>query len=110
LISIYCGFIYPEVFGEMMIFSPALWVAPKIYFRAIKFFNPYQTKIYLYAGGRESENMIPNVQRLQAALQRKGLDGSKIEFNLSINPGGEHNEARWGEEFPKAVEWLYFGE
>jgi predicted alpha/beta superfamily hydrolase len=108
LISIYCGFIYPEVFGKMMIFSPALWVAPKIYFQAINFFNPYYTKIYLYAGGRESENMVPNVQRLRAALQRKGLDGSKIEFNLSINPNGEHNEARWGEEFPKAVEWLYF--
>ncbi|TAK37003.1 MAG: alpha/beta hydrolase [Saprospiraceae bacterium] len=108
LISIYCGFIYPEVFGKMMIFSPALWVAPKIYFQAINFFNPYTTKIYLYAGGKESENMVPNVKRLQTALQRKGLDGSKIEFHLSINPDGEHNEARWGEEFPKAVKWLYF--
>jgi predicted alpha/beta superfamily hydrolase len=108
LISIFSGFIYPEVFGKMMIFSPSLWLTPKIYFQAINFFNPFQTKIYLYAGGNEGANMIPNVQRLKAALQRKGLDGSKIEFQLSIDPEGEHNEAKWSEEFPKAVEWLFF--
>jgi len=108
LISIFSGFIYPEVFGKMMIFSPSLWLTPKIYFQAINFFNPFQTKIYLYAGGNEGANMIPNVQRLKAALQRKGLDGSKIEFHLSIDPEGEHNEAKWGEEFPKAVEWLFY--
>lgn len=108
LISIYCGFIYPEIFGKIMVFSPSLWLTPKIYFHAINFFNPFQTKIYLYAGGKEGASMIPNVQRLKAALQRRGLDGSKIQFNLSIDPEGEHNEGKWGEEFPKAVEWLFF--
>jgi predicted alpha/beta superfamily hydrolase len=108
LISVYSGFIFPETFGKMMIFSPSLWLTPKIYFHAINFFNPFQTKIYLYAGGKEGSNMVPNVQRLKAALQRKGLDGSKIEFNISIDPSGEHNEAKWGTEFPKAVEWLFF--
>jgi predicted alpha/beta superfamily hydrolase len=108
LISIYCGFIYPEIYGKMMIFSPSLWLTPKIYFHAINFFNPFQTKIYLYAGGNEGSSMIPNVQRLKAALQRRGLDGSKIEFNLTIDPVGEHNEAQWGQEFPKAVQWLFY--
>ena len=108
LISIYSSFLYPAVFGKLLVFSPALWVAPKIYFQAINFFNPYSTKIYLYAGGHESENMVPNVQRLKTALQRKGLDSSKVEFNLSIDPNGEHNETKWGREFPKAVKWLYF--
>ncbi len=108
LISIYCAFIYPEIFGKIMVFSPSLWLTPKIYFQAINFFNPFQTKIYLYAGGKEGASMVPNVQRLKTAFQRKGLDGSKIQFNLSIDPEGEHNEAKWGEEFPRAVEWLFF--
>lgn len=108
LISIYSGFIYPEVFGKLMIFSPSLWLTPKIYFQAINFFNPFQTKIYLYAGGNEGSNMVPNVQRLKAAMQRRGIDGSKIEFNLSIDPDGQHNEAKWSEEFPKAIKWLFF--
>lgn len=108
LISIYSGFIYPEVYGKMMIFSPSLWLTPKIYFRAINFVNPFYTKIYLYAGGKESETMIPNVQRLKAALQSKGLESAKIEFKVSIDPEGNHGESRWGEEFPKAAEWLFF--
>jgi predicted alpha/beta superfamily hydrolase len=108
LISIYCGFIYPELFGKMMIFSPSLWLSPKIYFHAINFFNPFQTKIYLYGGGKEGANMVEHIQQLKTALQRKGLDGSKIEFNISIDPNGEHNETQWGREFPKAVKWLYF--
>ena len=108
LISIYSGFIYPEVYGKMMIFSPSLWLTPKIYFRAIDFINPFFTKIYLYAGGKESKTMVPNVQRLKSALQKKGLESSKIEFKVSIDPAGSHEERRWGEEFPVAVKWLFF--
>ncbi|MEO1260101.1 MAG: alpha/beta hydrolase-fold protein [Bacteroidota bacterium] len=108
LISIYSGLIYPEVYGKMMVFSPSLWLTPKIYFQAIDFFNPFYTKIYLYAGGKESKTMVPNIQRLKAALERKGLNSSKIEFNMSIDPEGGHDENRWGEEFPKAVKWLFF--
>jgi predicted alpha/beta superfamily hydrolase len=107
LISIYSVFLYPEVFGKLMVFSPSLWLTPKIYFQAINFFNPFETKIYLYAGGKESDTMIPNVQRLKHALERKGIDGSRIVFELSIDPEGEHNEAKWGAEFPKAVRWLF---
>ncbi|MEZ4934870.1 MAG: hypothetical protein R2788_22410 [Saprospiraceae bacterium] len=33
---------------------------------------------------------------------------NKIEFNMSIDPEGSHEESRWGEEFPKAVKWLFF--
>ena len=32
LISIYAGFMYPEVFSKLMVFSPSLWVAPNIHF------------------------------------------------------------------------------
>lgn len=30
LVSIFSGLMYPEVFGKLMIFSPSLWVIPKI--------------------------------------------------------------------------------
>ena len=108
LISIYSGLIYPEVYGKMMIFSPSLWLTPKIYFQAIDFFNPFYTKIYLYAGGKESKTMIPNIQRLKEALERKGLNSSNVEFKFSIDPEGVHDENRWGEEFPTAIKWLFF--
>lgn len=27
---------------------------------------------------------------------------------LSINMEGKHNEVYWSDEFPKAIEWLFF--
>jgi hypothetical protein len=32
----------------------------------------------------------------------------KMKINLSINKLGKHNETYWSDEFPKAIEWLFF--
>ena len=108
LISIYAGLMYPEVYGKLMIFSPSLWVAPNIHFHAINLEESLPTRIYLYAGGAEGANMIPNVERYREALEKNGLRGTPPEFRLSVDPQGQHNEERWGREFPLAAEWLFF--
>jgi predicted alpha/beta superfamily hydrolase len=107
LISIYAGFMYPETFGRLMVLSPSLWVSPKIYFDAVEFFNPLETKIFLYGGGNESTFMIPNIQKLKQTIENQGFSPEKLQIKFSIDPQGEHNEKRWGQEFPKAVEWLF---
>ena len=107
LISIYAGLMYPETLGRLMIFSPSLWVSDKIYFDSIEFFNPLETKIYVYAGGKEGRYMIPSVERLKEAIERQGWNNERLQFKLSLDPAGEHTEMRWGKEFPKAVEWLF---
>ncbi len=109
LISIYAGMMYPEVYSKLMIFSPALWVAPNIRFNFMQLHEFLDTRIYLYAGGAESENMIPNVKRFKEEVEKSKKEAN-LEFQFSIDPEGHHNEARWGEEFPKAVEWLFFDE
>ena len=106
LISIYAGLMYPEVFGKLMIFSPSLWVMPNIHFHFLNFNAPQDTEIYLYGGGDESAHMIPNIQRFKDAFS--DVTDAQIHFKLSIDPQGKHNETKWGEEFPKAAEWLYF--
>lgn len=108
LISIYAGLIHPEVFGRLMVFSPSLWAVQNAPFAAIRFFKPIPTRIYAYAGGKEGANVVPNVKNFQKAIQTQGFDDTKIGFKLVVDPNGIHNERRWGEEFPKAVEWLFF--
>lgn len=108
LITIYAGLMFPELFGRLMIFSPSLWAMRNVAFDTIEFFQPIPTKIYAYAGGLEGSGMIPNVKRFQQAIQNQGFDGSHIGFKLSVDPKGFHNERRWGDEFPKAIEWLFF--
>lgn len=107
LISIYAGLMYPEVYSKLLLFSPSLWVAPNIHFHATPTGEALHSKAYIYAGGDESKNMVPHVKQFKQAMERKGT-GSKMSFHLSIDPQGKHNEHHWGEEFPKAVEWLYF--
>lgn len=107
LISIYAGLISPEIYDKLMIFSPALWVINKIPFSRFNYRNPHGARVYLYAGGNESEQMIPNVQRFKDSyLSYSGK--SDVDFELAIDVHGIHNEARWGQEFPKAIEWLFF--
>ncbi|MBC8767483.1 alpha/beta hydrolase [Arenibacter sp. BSSL-BM3] len=108
LISIYAGLRYPSVFGKLMIFSPSLWITPKIYFDAINFHQPYPTDIYLYAGGDESANMVGNVEKLKQILEEKNKEGTKVNIELHIDPDGKHEEWFWSREFPTALEYLYF--
>ncbi len=107
LITIYAGFMYPEVYSKLMVFSPSLWVAPNIHFQILNFDDAAPLDIYLYGGNQESAYMVPSLERFKHALEQRGAEAN-IQFHLSIDPQGKHNEARWGEEFPKAVEWLFF--
>ena len=109
LISIYGGMMYPQVYGRLMIFSPSLWVTPNIPFQLLNLRASYSGRVYLYEGKKESETMVPNLKRLRKALENQaGMD--HLEFMLSIDPHGEHNEGRWGEEFPNALKWLFYPE
>ncbi len=108
LISLYAGLSNPGVFGKMMIFSPSLWIAKKI-FNQTESFHPLQkSKIYLYSGGMESADHLPNAQRLEAIFRAKMEENHEIDFRFSVNEIGVHAEIYWRHEFPKAVKWLYF--
>ncbi|MFC5623177.1 alpha/beta hydrolase [Algoriphagus winogradskyi] len=110
LVSIFSGLIYPEVFGKLMVFSPSLWVIPKIKLGFLDIFEPQETRLYLYAGGDESETMVKHVLKFRKRLlKRESLKG-KMKVHLSINEDGKHNETYWSDEFPKAIEWLFFSD
>lgn len=108
LISYHAGLMNPGVFGKMMIFSPSLWMS-KMVFEHTKTFEPLnQSRIYLYAGGQESKQHLPNAKRLEAIILEKMVLGHQIDFNFSVNLEAQHNEVYWREEFPKALKWLFF--
>jgi len=108
LVSVFSGLMYPEVYGKLMIFSPSLWVVPKMDFTNIDFSEPSDTKIYLYAGGDESATMIDHVKKFKKNMIENEFVSSKMKIKLSINMQGKHNEIYWSDEFPKAIEWLFF--
>nr|WP_315187945.1 alpha/beta hydrolase-fold protein [uncultured Flavobacterium sp.] len=107
LVSIFSGLKNPETYGKLMIFSPSLWVVPELKINPKKAYSA-DTKIYLYAGGDESETMIEHVKKFQENLLSSHFVKDKIKINLSINRYGTHSETYWSDEFPKAIEWLFF--
>lgn len=110
LVSIFSGIMYPEVFGKLMIFSPSLWVLPKIKLGFLDLFDPMSTRIYIYAGGAESKDMVSHVHKLQKKLLKRDALHGKMKVHLSINEEGKHSETYWSDEFPKAIEWLFYSD
>ncbi len=108
LVSIFSGLMYPEVYGKLMIFSPSLWVVPKLNIPSDIGLEYQNTKIYLYAGGDESATMIDHVKKFKTNMIKNEFVSDKMKINLSINMEGKHNESYWSDEFPKAIEWLFF--
>ena len=107
LVSIFSGLKNPEVYGKLMIFSPSLWVVPELKIKAKKENTP-DVKIYLYAGGEESKNLLAEVKKFQQDLFSNEFITDSSQINLSINRKGKHTETYWSDEFPKAIEWLFF--
>ncbi|WP_209390179.1 alpha/beta hydrolase [Chryseobacterium sp. RR2-3-20] len=109
LISIYSGFLYPEVYSKLLIFSPSLWVEPNNNFPMMNFRTPFKTKIYLYGGEKEGSKMVKRIKIFENYLRKweqKNL--FDFEFKISINPDGSHSEFYWSQEFPRAIEWLFY--
>lgn len=109
LISIYSGFLYPEVYSKLLIFSPSLWIEPNNNFPMMSFRVPFKTKIYLYGGEQEGAKMVKRIQVFENYLKRwekKNL--FDFEFKTNINPDGAHSEFYWSQEFPRAIEWLFY--
>ena len=109
LISIYAGLMFPDCYSKLMIFSPSLWVAPTIYKYKSNAFGTQPTRVYLYGGGKESKGLLPQMKRFQRSIERACRNDDQLEIQLQVNPEGVHNEAEWGREFPRAVEWLFYG-
>lgn len=108
LISIFGGLIYPEVYSKLMIFSPSLWAAKDLTFPHIHFFEKFHTKMYIYSGGMESKDHLNNMLEFERKIKIQSQQYADLEIRTSINPHGKHMEAYWSDEFPRAIDWLFF--
>jgi predicted alpha/beta superfamily hydrolase len=98
LISLYIVIKYPNIFGGAGIFSPAFWLAPQIFYEVEKadWLN-YLPKFFFYAGGKESETMVPDMDKVIAIIEKKG----RYSLRRFRNPLAKHNEEAWRKAFPE---------
>jgi predicted alpha/beta superfamily hydrolase len=105
LISHYAICRYPDVFGKAGLFSPSYWYTAPIY--AYTKAHPPRTdaRLYFYAGGREGEHMVGDMQRMVTQLRAQGFPEALLSVRVAED--ARHNEAAWRAEFPRAVGWLF---
>lgn len=102
LISLYAVLKYPRVFGAVGVFSPAFWVAPKIFDDIKAKGNKLSSKIYFYAGKLEGESMVPGMLKAYETISKV----SKSTMQAVIRDDGRHNEPTWRKEFPLFYKWI----
>ncbi len=103
LISFYAAMQYPEIFGSAGIFSPSFWITPQIYKDAEAAKWKTQPRFYFYAGKKESEFMVTDMEKMVSLLQKKNPE---YQIRKVVNPSGEHNEKAWRREFVDFYIWL----
>lgn len=102
LISLYAVLKYPQVFGGVGVFSPAFWIAPSLLEEIRKKGKKVNSRIYFYAGKRESESMVPDMLKAMESLAAV----SKSDISTLIRDEGTHNESTWRKEFPEVFRWI----
>lgn len=105
LMALHMALEYPDVFGKAGVFSPSLWWSEKAFEQMEKFRKRRFQKIYMLGGEKESESLVPNIERAEKILRAAGYD--ERELNVKIAPDGRHSEWFWAREFPDAVKWLF---
>ncbi|KGM55810.1 hypothetical protein N800_11915 [Lysobacter daejeonensis GH1-9] len=96
---------YPEVFGKAGVFSPAYWVSEEPFKIAARTPLPAESRVYLYMGGKEGDEAVPLVQRMEQVLRTQPDMADRV--TLQLVPDAGHNEAAWRAAFPVAVRWLF---
>lgn len=104
LISFYAALEYPQIFGKVGVYSPSFWFSEDIYDLAEKSKLDPETKFYFLVGSEESEEMVPDLERMIRLLENKGLQHEK--FTCKIVDKGKHNETLWSKNFPGTYLWL----
>lgn len=103
LISVYAILKYPAVFGGAGIFSPAFWVTNgEIYNEVLQRGKAVKAKLFFYAGGKEGEDMVPDMLKVEAAFKKV----SKAAVKSMVVAEAQHNEKAWRTIFPVFYNWI----
>ncbi|WP_231427930.1 alpha/beta hydrolase [Pedobacter sp. Leaf250] len=97
LISMYAIAKYPKVFGSAGVFSPAFWLAPKIYddikdrLAGLK-----NSKIFFVAGDKEGSAMVRDMKKVHSIVNPDGINKNIMLLEIE---DGKHTEWFWHREF-----------
>lgn len=93
----------PDVFGGAGVLSPSYWFSQRAFDLAGSAALPPDARVFLYVGGGEGDNMVPDAERMHQLLHPRL--GERVM--LEVAPDARHHEAAWRAVFPRVVRWLF---
>ena len=102
LISMAAVMRYPATFGGAGIFSPAFWIAPQLEIDLAKSAPLVNSKLFFYAGIKESKEMVPDMKRIENILSTS----TKSDLKEVLDGEAKHNESAWRKYFPNFITWI----
>ncbi len=117
LLSLYAGLHFPEVFGNVGVLSPSIWMDDKEKLKhTIKAYFPNKDKkelkqnYFFYGGNLEQRsnaeipvNMIENIREISDLLKKQ----NNISIEIQLNPNGKHGARYWQKIFPEFYSWWH---
>jgi predicted alpha/beta superfamily hydrolase len=107
LLTLHLGLRYADAFSKLAVMSPSIWWDDRFILREVDAL-PQRTsqRIWLDAGTREGENMIPDARLLRGALVEKGWVVGQDLMYVEAR-GGEHNERSWSKRVGPVLKFLF---
>ncbi|HVG43180.1 MAG TPA: alpha/beta hydrolase-fold protein [Longimicrobium sp.] len=109
LISLYAGLKYPQVFGRVGVFSPALWFAPPLFAYARRARPAPGQRFWFVTGAHEGDTpevYVADQRRMIDTLAAAGFRVG-VQVDSTIRADGTHAEWFWRREFPLAFRRLF---
>jgi predicted alpha/beta superfamily hydrolase len=103
LASHYAFLARPDVFRRAGVLSPSYWFSERAADLAGRVAPPADARVYVYAGGREGESMVPDAERMHRLFAASMGERARLD----IAPEGQHDEATWRAVFPRVVAFLF---
>ncbi len=107
VISLEAGLRYPNIFGKLGLMSTSLWINNgEMLSRASNSGKTFPWKIWGDVGTEEGEGMVTGLTELEKVFKKLGGKPG-ISYKISIDQGGQHNEAAWSRRFPAMLKFLF---
>lgn len=103
VISLYTLIKYPNVFGGVGMFSPSFIATQSMYNDVAKaIWAPLHPKFYFFAGDKDRDNTVPDMDKMIATIEQKG---SYLTRRV-MSPIAKQNVQAWRKEFPGFFQFM----
>lgn len=105
MMAYYMMMAHPDVFGNAIIQSPAMWVDhDRLLDMNISDEELANKKVFVSVGEHEGNVMVPHAQEIYDKFKVQGLGEDALSFELIAGEG--HWNLTWRKSFAKAYPWL----